>query len=75
MLALWSVLGYYACIGTFAGPRSPGTAYVVLHHLMGEHSGAGGWGFIRGGMGAIAQAIVRSGRRFGMEILTSAPVA
>ena len=70
-----SVLGYYACIGTFAGPRSPGTAYVILHHLMGEHAGAGGWGFIRGGMGAITQAIARSGQHSGLEILTNAPVA
>ena len=70
-----SVLAYYACIGTFAGPRSPGTAYVILHHLMGEHAGAGGWGFVRGGMGAITQAIARSGQRFGMEIRTNAPVA
>ncbi|HYB65438.1 MAG TPA: NAD(P)/FAD-dependent oxidoreductase [Steroidobacteraceae bacterium] len=70
-----AVLGYYACIGTFAGPRSPGTAYVILHHLMGEHAGAGGWGFIRGGMGTISQAIARSGQRFGMEILTNASVA
>ncbi len=37
-----SVLAYYASIGTLAGPRSPGTAYVILHHLMGEHEGAGG---------------------------------
>jgi phytoene dehydrogenase-like protein len=70
-----SVLGYYACIGTFAGPRSPGTAYVILHHLLGEHAGAGGWGFIRGGMGAISQAIAASGRRHGMQTLTDAPVA
>jgi phytoene dehydrogenase-like protein len=70
-----AVLGYYACIGTFAGPRSPGTAYVILHHLLGEHAGAGGWGFIRGGMGAISEAIAASGRRHGMEILTNAPVA
>ena len=73
--AIKSVLAYYACIGTFAGPRSPGTAYVILHHLMGEHAGAGGWGFIRGGMGAITQAIASSGQRSGMEILTGAPVA
>jgi phytoene dehydrogenase-like protein len=70
-----SVLAYYACIGTFAGPRSPGTAYVILHHLMGEHAGAGGWGFIRGGMGAITQAIAESGRRFGMQVMTDAAVA
>src|SRR5215469_12915821 len=70
-----SLLAYYASIGTFAGPKSPGTAYVIMHHLMGEHQGAGGWGFVRGGMGAITQSIARSGARFGMEILTNAPVA
>src|SRR5256886_16446710 len=42
---------------------------------MGEHQGAGGWGFVRGGMGAITAAIARSGARFGMEIVTQAPVA
>ncbi|HEV8016992.1 MAG TPA: NAD(P)/FAD-dependent oxidoreductase [Steroidobacteraceae bacterium] len=73
--AVKSLLAYYACIGTFAGPRSPGTAYVILHHLMGEHEGAGGWGFVRGGMGAITQSIARSGARFGMEVLTNAAVA
>jgi phytoene dehydrogenase-like protein len=70
-----AVLAYYACIGTFAGPRSPGTAYVILHHLMGEHAGAGGWGFIRGGMGSITQGIAQSGARFGMQVLTDAAVA
>jgi phytoene dehydrogenase-like protein len=70
-----SVLAYYASIGTFAGPRSPGTAYVIMHHLMGEHQGAGGWGFIKGGMGAISEAIARSGRRFGLEVLTDSSVA
>jgi phytoene dehydrogenase-like protein len=70
-----SVLAYYASIGTFAGPKSPGTAYVIMHHLMGEHQGAGGWGFVRGGMGAITTAIARSGARYGMDIMTGAPVA
>jgi phytoene dehydrogenase-like protein len=70
-----SVLAYYASIGTFAGPRSPGTAYVIMHHVMGEHQGAGGWGFVRGGMGAITAAIARSGERFGMQVLAGAPVA
>ena len=70
-----SILAYYASIGTFAGPRSPGTAYVILHHLMGEHEGAGGWGFIRGGMGAIPASIVASAKRFGLEVLTDAPVS
>jgi phytoene dehydrogenase-like protein len=70
-----SVLAYYASIGTFAGPRSPGTAYVIMHHLMGEHQGAGGWGFIRGGMGAITASIARSAQRFGMQVLPDSPVA
>ncbi|MBS0392986.1 MAG: NAD(P)/FAD-dependent oxidoreductase [Proteobacteria bacterium] len=70
-----SVLAYYASIGTFAGPRSPGTAYVIMHHVMGEHEGAGGWGFVRGGMGAISAAIARSGARHGLEVMTDAAVA
>jgi phytoene dehydrogenase-like protein len=70
-----AVLGYYCSIGTFAGPKTPGSAYVVLHHVMGEHEGAGGWGFIRGGMGAISGAIAEAGRRHGMEIRTGAEVA
>jgi phytoene dehydrogenase-like protein len=69
-----AVLGYYCSIGTFAGPKTPGSAYVVLHHIMGEHEGAGGWGFIRGGMGAISEAIAESGRRHGMQIRTDAEV-
>jgi phytoene dehydrogenase-like protein len=69
-----AVLGYYCSIGTFAGPKTPGSAYVVLHHIMGEHEGAGGWGFVRGGMGAISEAIAESGRRHGMQIRTDAEV-
>jgi len=69
-----AVLGYYCSIGTFAGPKTPGSAYVVLHHIMGEHEGAAGWGFIRGGMGAISEAIAASGRRHGMDIRTDAEV-
>ena len=69
-----AVLGYYCSIGTFAGPKTPGSAYVVLHHIMGEHEGAGGWGFIRGGMGAISEAIAECGRRHGMQIRTDADV-
>jgi len=70
-----AVLGYYCSIGTFAGPKTPGSAYVVLHHIMGEHEGAGGWGFIRGGMGAISEAIAESGRRHGMQVRTDAEVS
>ena len=69
-----AALAYYCSIGTFAGPKTPGSAYVVLHHLMGEHEGAGGWGFVRGGMGAISEAIAASGRRHGMEVITDAEV-
>ena len=63
-------------IGTFLGPRSPGTAYVLLHHYMGEIDGAfRAWGFARGGTGAIAEAIAGAARRFGAEIRTAAGVA
>ena len=70
-----AVFAYYASIGTFAGPKTPGSAYVLLHHLMGEHEGAGGWGFIKGGMGTITQAIAQSGARFGLEVKTDSPIA
>ncbi len=69
-----AVLAYYSGIGTFAGPKSPGTAYVTVHHLLGEHAGAGGWGFIRGGMGTISTAIARAGERHGMTVRTNADV-
>ena len=69
-----AVLAYYCGIGTFVGPKSPGSAYVVTHHLMGEHAGAGGWGFIRGGMGTITQAIAAYGRTKGLKIRTDAEV-
>ncbi|MBE0410497.1 MAG: NAD(P)/FAD-dependent oxidoreductase, partial [Anaerolineales bacterium] len=62
-------------IGTFLGPRSPGSAYVLLHHYMGEIDGAfRAWGFVKGGTGGIAEAIARSARAFGAEIRTSAAV-
>lgn len=70
-----AVFAYYASIGTFAGPKTPGSAYVLLHHLMGEHQGAGGWGFIKGGMGAITQSIAQSGARFGLTVATDSHVA
>lgn len=63
-------------IGTYLGPRSPGTAYVLLHHYMGEIDGAfRAWGFAKGGTGGIAQAIARSARSLGAEIHTQAPVS
>ncbi len=63
-------------IGTFLGVRSPGTAYVLLHHYMGEIDGAfRAWGFARGGTGAISNAIAAAAREAGVEIRTQAPVA
>jgi phytoene dehydrogenase-like protein len=63
-------------IGTFLGVRSPGTAYVLLHHYMGEIDGAfRSWGFARGGTGAISNAIASAAREAGAEIRTEAPVA
>jgi phytoene dehydrogenase-like protein len=63
-------------IGTFLGVRSPGTAYVLLHHYMGEIDGAfRSWGFARGGTGAISNAIASAAREAGVDIRTSAAVA
>jgi phytoene dehydrogenase-like protein len=62
-------------IGTFLGIRSPGTAYVLLHHYMGEIDGAfRSWGFSRGGTGAISNAIADAAREAGVEIRTKAHV-
>ncbi len=63
-------------IGTFLGVRSPGTAYVLLHHYMGEIDGAfRSWGFARGGTGAISNAIAEAAREAGVEIRTQSPIA
>jgi phytoene dehydrogenase-like protein len=63
-------------IGTFLGIRSPGTAYVLLHHYMGEIDGAfRSWGFSRGGTGAISNAIASAAREAGVEIRTKAGVS
>ncbi len=63
-------------IGVNAGPRDPGTAYVKFHHLIGSIDGhQGAWGFVRGGMGSITQALAGSCREHGVDIETSAEVA
>jgi phytoene dehydrogenase-like protein len=63
-------------IGTFQGVRSPGTAYVLLHHYMGEIDGAfRSWGFSRGGTGAISNAIAGAAREAGVDIRTETPIA
>ncbi len=74
--ALRGLLSVSGVIGTWAGPRSAGTAYVMLHHHIGSVDGeAGAWGFPRGGMGAVAGAIADAARSFGAEIRTGAEVA
>ncbi|MGH9311898.1 MAG: phytoene desaturase family protein [Vicinamibacterales bacterium] len=63
-------------IGTFLGVRSPGTAYVLLHHYMGEIDGAfRSWGLSRGGTGSISNAIAGAAREAGAELRTETPVA
>ena len=65
-----------AIIGTALGPKSPGTAYVMLHHFMGDVDGAvGAWGFARGGMGSVTKALASSFRSAGGEIRTGDGVA
>jgi phytoene dehydrogenase-like protein len=62
-------------IGTALGPLSPGTAYVLLHHYMGDVDGAiGAWGFARGGMGAISESLASSFRASGGTVRTGASV-
>ncbi|MFQ5830004.1 MAG: phytoene desaturase family protein [Candidatus Methylomirabilia bacterium] len=63
-------------IGARGGPSTPGTAYVLFHHCMGLAAGKRGlWGFVRGGMGAITQALASAARRHGAEIRMGAEVA
>jgi len=62
-------------IGTFLGPRSPGSAYVLLHHYMGEIDGAfRAWGFQKGGTGAISDSIANAARSFGADVRTGVGV-
>src|SRR5687767_3250274 len=74
--ALKATMSASGIIGTFLGVRSPGTAYVLLHHYMGEIDGAfRSWGFARGGTGAISNAIADAAREAGAEIRANAGVA
>ncbi|MCC6857525.1 MAG: NAD(P)/FAD-dependent oxidoreductase [Bryobacterales bacterium] len=62
-------------IGANGGPRSPGTAYILLHHTMGGVAGHRGlWGFVRGGMGTVSEALAASARSRGAAIRVNAPV-
>lgn len=73
---LKATLSASGIIGTFLGPRSPGTAYVLLHHYMGEIDGAyRAWGFHKGGTGGLAQTLARAAEAQGAEIRCNAGVA
>jgi phytoene dehydrogenase-like protein len=73
---LKSTLATDAIIGTFQPISAPGTAYVLLHHVMGRAGGARGvWGYVEGGMGALTQALAKSAMAAGAEIRTGCPVA
>src|SRR3569623_2864489 len=70
-----ALFGFDAVVGHFASPWTPGSAYVLLHHVFGEAAGvAGAWGHAIGGMGAITEAMARACREKGVEIVLDAPV-
>ncbi|MCI0535760.1 MAG: NAD(P)/FAD-dependent oxidoreductase [Verrucomicrobiales bacterium] len=65
-----------AIIGAFATPSMPGTAYVLFHHVMGECDGVRGvWGYVRGGMGSLSNAIASAAKERGAEIRVNSPVS
>jgi phytoene dehydrogenase-like protein len=74
--ALKATLATDAIIGAMASPSMPGTAYVLFHHVMGETDGRRGvWGYVRGGMGGLTQALAAAARDFGAEVRCGAEVA
>jgi phytoene dehydrogenase-like protein len=75
--AVKGMLAVNGVIGTWAGPDEPGTAYVMLHHSIGDVGDGhlGSWGFQQGGMGAVSDSIRRAAESFGCEIRTGAKVA
>ena len=73
---LKSTLATDAVIGAMASPSMPGTAYVLFHHVMGETDGKRGvWGYVRGGMGGLTQALARAGQDLGAVIRCDAEVS
>ncbi|MGH8273648.1 MAG: phytoene desaturase family protein [Gammaproteobacteria bacterium] len=71
-----AAFGFDAVVGNYASPYTPGSAYVLLHHVFGEVNGKrGAWGHAIGGMGAITQAMAQEAERLGVEIRLNAPVA
>jgi len=70
-----AALGFDAVVGNYASPDTPGSAYVLLHHVFGELDGEkGAWGHAIGGMGAITQTMAQACTEIGVEIRTDAPV-
>jgi phytoene dehydrogenase-like protein len=68
-------LATQAIIGAWCGPMSPGSAYVLMHHWIGEVDGrSGAWGWVHGGMGAVSRCVADSARAAGAEIRIDAPV-
>ncbi|HTU68457.1 MAG TPA: NAD(P)/FAD-dependent oxidoreductase [Steroidobacteraceae bacterium] len=73
--AVKALYGFDAVVGNFASPYTPGSGYVLLHHVFGEVNGKPGvWGHALGGMGAITQAMATEARRLGVELAINAPV-
>ena len=73
--ALRATLATDAVIGAFASPAAPGTAYVLLHHAMGNAGGARGvWGYVQGGMGGLADALEAACTGLGVDILRETEV-
>jgi phytoene dehydrogenase-like protein len=67
--------GFDGIVGNYASPYTPGSAYVLLHHVFGEVNGKkGAWGHAIGGMGAITQAMAKAAAERGVEIRLSSPV-
>jgi phytoene dehydrogenase-like protein len=70
-----AVFGFDGVVGNYASPYTPGSAYVLLHHLFGEVNGnKGAWGHAIGGMGAITQAMAKSAAARGVDIRVDCPV-
>src|SRR5438132_2162802 len=71
-----AAFGFDSIVGNFASPYTPGSAYVLLHHVLGEVNGKRGqWGHARGGMGAITEAMAKEARARGVALFTDAAVA
>ncbi|MEM3291623.1 MAG: NAD(P)/FAD-dependent oxidoreductase [Saccharolobus sp.] len=70
-----SALAEDSVVGTFASPSTPGTAYVLAHHVIGEVNGVkGAWGYVEGGMGGVTQALKKSAEYFGAQVYTNTEV-